>query len=74
MIQLSFLTTISQEGQYLTDFIKILKERKLQEMSLINLPPKIRKSVNPFYNLHTYLLTLVYLFMKKILKLINQPY
>lgn len=74
MIQLSFLTMISQEGQYLTDFIKILKERKLQEMFSINQPQKIRKLVNLFYNLHTYLLILAYLFMKKILKLINQPY
>lgn len=73
MIQLLFLTTTFQEDQYLTDFIKILKERKLQEMYLINQPPKIRKSVNLFYNPHTYLQILVYLFMKKILKLTSQP-
>lgn len=73
MIQLSFLTTISQGDQYSTDFIKILKEKKLQEMYLINQPQKIRKSVNLFYNPHIYLQILVYLFMKKILKPTSKP-
>lgn len=74
MTPLSFQTMISQDDLFSTGFIKIQKEKKLLEMSLINQQLKIKKSVNHFYNLLTYPLILVYLFMKKTPKPINQLY
>lgn len=74
MIQLSFLTMISQDDQFLTGFIKTQKVKKPREMSSISQQIKTKKSLNLSCKPLTYLLILAYLFMKKIPKLINQPY
>lgn len=74
MIQLSFLTMISPDDQFLTGFIKTPKVKKPPEMSSISQQIKTKKSLNLSCKPLTYLLILAYLFMKKIPKLINQPY
>jgi len=73
MTPLSFQIVIYQEDLFLTGFIKIQRGKKVLEMYLINPLQKIKKSLNLSCKIHTYLLILAYLFMKKTPKLTNRP-